>query len=526
MNSRELTNDRLGAKGEARFKELCEDAGLIANKAGRDMMGWDYIVESPLEGGNGLPIDKRPQGAVCRVQIKTIWAREDGRVSLSLSACELLAKTVDPALICTFVVNDDLEFLSASMIHIIDDKLARVLKRLRTASTEIDGKGLNEREITFSAEDAGESFKLTGADLRRRLSEICGSNAKAYREKKERQLDELGYDERGWRELKTTLRVSNHDEMVDFFLGKKPIELVDAQSFDKRFGMSVPTDEISIKEGARATIQLFPPDKIECRIRVRPAETKGSPAVFKGFVDAVPRTVPDEHQKMVFRTALFRIELSGKGAIEFSTMGEAINSSEMDLRGWSNAFRLLRYVGQGSILVEVSGTSSNSPQDEFRIKTSASQELEDDAAYLENIVAMASWLLGEAGVSELVLTRDEIEIAAPSIEMAYIQMATGRDETFSFTSQLVDDSPPARQTMILMGRLMIGRANLCFATKLGFSPTITGSQILWSETDAEPIRVREFDGTDEGFAKIGSSIMSQTRADGMMTIQIQDSVEE
>lgn len=526
MNSRELSNDRLGAKGEARFKELCEDAGLIANKAGRDMMGWDYLVEGPLKENDGLPLDKRAQGLVCRVQIKTIWAREDGRISLSLSACELLAKSVDPALICAFVVNDDLEFLSATMIHIIDDKLARVLKRLRTVSTEIDGKGLNEREITFGAEDAGEAFKLTGADLRRRLSEICGSDAKAYREKKERQLDELGYEEHGRYELKTTLRATSQEEIVDFFLGKRPIALVDAQSSDRRFGMSVPTDQISIEEGARATIQLFPVDKIECRIRVRPTETKGPPAVFKGFVDAVPRSVPDEHQKMVFRTALFRIEISGKGTIAFSTIGEAINLTEMDLPGWSHAFRLLRYVGQGSISVEISGTSSNSPLDEFRIKTVANQELEDDASYLENIVAMASWLMAEAGVGDVNLTRNEIEIAAPSIEMAYFQMATSRREMFSFTSQLGNESPPARQTMVLSGRLTIGKTNLCFVTKLGFSPTINGSQIVWGETDAEPIRVREFDGTDDGFTSIGTSSMSDTGADGLMTIQMQENDED
>ncbi len=56
--------DQIGAKGEARFQELCEDAGLVCNKSSRDMTGWDYIVEfafphdskSPLDSAKSLPI--------------------------------------------------------------------------------------------------------------------------------------------------------------------------------------------------------------------------------------------------------------------------------------------------------------------------------------------------------------------------------------------------------------------------------------------------------------------------------------
>ncbi|TCA32860.1 hypothetical protein E0H66_21485 [Rhizobium leguminosarum bv. viciae] len=518
--TRDLSNDRLGAKGEARFKELCEDAGLIANKAGRDMMGWDYLVESPLQEDDGLPLDKRTQGPVFRVQIKTIWAREGGRISLSLSACELLAKTTDPALICTFVVNDDLEFLSASVIHIIDDKLARVLKRLRTASVEIDGKGLNEREITFSTEDASEAFKLTGVGLRRRLSEICGSDPREYREKKQKQLSELGYEERGRHELKTTLRVSNQEEIIDFFLGKKPIELLDVHSIDNRFGVSIPTSDITIPEGGRATLQLFPQNHTACRIRIRPAETKGSPAVFKGFVDAVPPEISLDQHTIAFRSELFRIEINEKGRIGFSTIAGAIDSTKMDLESWSHAFRLLRYVGQGSIVVEVKGVSSGAPHHEFRINTPNNQELEDYAAYMENIAAMASWLTDASGVHDLLLTKDAIETAADRIEMAYSQMSDAECEKLSFAYTRSDMSPlPTQQTMILAGRLDIGETHLCFARKLNFTLAVEGSQVVWCETASEAIRLQEFDGTDAKFSAIGSFIMSEVGADGIMEIQ-------
>ena len=43
-----IGGDHLGAKGEARFSELCKDAQLICNKSNRDLTGWDFIVEFPF----------------------------------------------------------------------------------------------------------------------------------------------------------------------------------------------------------------------------------------------------------------------------------------------------------------------------------------------------------------------------------------------------------------------------------------------------------------------------------------------
>ncbi len=519
MESRKLTNDALGAKGEARFKELCEDAGLIANKAGRDMMGWDYIVERPLEGDDDLPLDRRVQGCVCRIQIKTIWERDAGRVSLSLSACEVLAKTADPALICTFVVNDELEFTSASLIHIFDDKLARVLKRLRVASTEVDGKGLNEREITFGTADAGEIFKLTGKALKARLAEICGADPKEYRQKKEKQLTDLGYEERARYELKTKFQVSSHEEIVDFLLGKKPIELLEAQSIDNRFGVPIPTSQISVKAGIRATLTLRPTSTVECRIRVRPAGGKGTPATFRGVVETAPfRQIPVEHQKIIFRTSLFHIEMGNK-QIAFSTDGNAINASILNLDEWGHVFRLIRYIGQGTLLVEIAGEAPNSPKQELTVNTPLNQELGDYGTYLENVASMASWLCSESGVLDLKLSKEQIEDAADTVEMAYLQMSGKIDEKLSFTSGVSDEGTmPPRLAMLLLGQLAIGQAHLCFAKLIDFTPSERGSEVTWTETRNTPVRLAEFDGTDAGFSDFGEKMVAETGADGTMLI--------
>jgi len=91
-----IPNDDLGEWGEAEFCKLCAAAGLVANKAIRDKMGWDFIVEAPPAASTPvLPLDQRPNGLGCRVQVKTHWRREDDRFEMTLSAAERLAKDRD-----------------------------------------------------------------------------------------------------------------------------------------------------------------------------------------------------------------------------------------------------------------------------------------------------------------------------------------------------------------------------------------------------------------------------------------------
>jgi hypothetical protein len=73
-----IGSDPLGAKGENRFQEICEDAGLICNKATRDRAGWDFIVEFQFDNGDkGSSLDSRTVPLSCHVQGKTLLAQND-----------------------------------------------------------------------------------------------------------------------------------------------------------------------------------------------------------------------------------------------------------------------------------------------------------------------------------------------------------------------------------------------------------------------------------------------------------------
>src|SRR5258706_3063393 len=124
---------QIGRIGERNFELLCERAGLFCNKSAVDVMGWDFIVEFPMQAaGQGLTLDQRPTNAI-RVQLKSTLARSSTRVRLTLSAIDRLAKDPHPAVIVVFRVKSDGEVQSGYLVHLIGDELARVLRRLRMA---------------------------------------------------------------------------------------------------------------------------------------------------------------------------------------------------------------------------------------------------------------------------------------------------------------------------------------------------------------------------------------------------------
>jgi hypothetical protein len=71
-----LESERIGLIGEQQFQLLCAQAGLLCNKSTVDVMGWDFIVEFPVERfGGRLTLDQRQARAV-RVQLKPVFGRQ------------------------------------------------------------------------------------------------------------------------------------------------------------------------------------------------------------------------------------------------------------------------------------------------------------------------------------------------------------------------------------------------------------------------------------------------------------------
>jgi hypothetical protein len=269
-----IPNDDLGEWGESQFRALCSAASLVANKAERDKMGWDFLVELPPEpSGDILPLDQRPDGLRCRVQVKTHWRRQDDRFEMTLSAAERLAKDPGPSFVVVLTAepgtgDDDPKLVDCHLVHLLDDNLERVLRPLRESAADPQAGSLVEQKISYSSSLAGEQLAPTGKALREALVRICGSDPQTYVANKGEQLKTLGYTT-GRYEIKATIKANNMDEFVEIMLGLRPTTVENLEGpYDTRFEVLVPVDHTPPED--TTTQLLVRPHPVDtCSIRVR-----------------------------------------------------------------------------------------------------------------------------------------------------------------------------------------------------------------------------------------------------------------
>jgi hypothetical protein len=117
------------------------------------------------------------------------------RFKMRLSAAERLAKEPKPAFVYVFKVGKDLNIASAHLVHMLDENLTRVLKRLRhEEATGTSPSRINRKYMWFQVSRCAQTIAPTGEAFRSAVLEYCGPDLDAYIEKKRKQLANLGFE--------------------------------------------------------------------------------------------------------------------------------------------------------------------------------------------------------------------------------------------------------------------------------------------------------------------------------------------
>jgi hypothetical protein len=222
MSTGKIRSDRVGNIGEGRFRELCELAGLNVSKPSPDMTGKDFHVEFPfLEPNGSHTLDTRPAALEFYAQVKTIVSPKT-RIVLSLSVAERLARDPKP----TFIVVVRLpaeskhgsipEYGDISLIHVYDDVLEAILKRLRQAHVAGSAK-LHKQNISFTIKSTN-FIEVNPLAIRARVEEYIGKSMIEYAKLKHKQILELGYEVNRF-ELNLQFEALPPGEFVDGLLG-------------------------------------------------------------------------------------------------------------------------------------------------------------------------------------------------------------------------------------------------------------------------------------------------------------------
>ena len=509
--TRELGNDELGEIGEDKFKSLCSLARLVASKSTQDKMGWDYIVEIPIADVHGKTLDQRRLGPSVRIQVKTIGKRDADRVTLSLSAAERLAKSSEPSFICALVADTDatgeVEIASASLIPMLDDNLARVLKRLRKAHADPLSKELNKLDITFSASGAGEGFAVTGAGLRAAIEAACGPDGEAHRAKKAKQFDELGY-EKGRFQLNVELRARSEQELSDAMIGLRSVELAKFESNDIRFGIPVPVNHL-YGEG-RLFKAVFKPLPIAMRtVRVRGMHG-GSPATFDCEIVIGPQFgVPAASHRLIVRGKLFSLEFRGEGTVTFAVDGAQVEQAERTLDEWIQFLRRRAHLAGGGAVFEIEGEMATD-RESVTITSSPDPGAQRRAEAMGEVLSQAKWVCDEAGVRSAPLSLADIIGAQPELELCSSRRTglPGQPMSFELDPALATEAHRSPLDTLFLIAVDLGVTRVACAAVVTYAGPADDGR-TWTETASRVARCSDIAQTDEAFRRFVQTVSRQ-----------------
>lgn len=407
MSVKQLNADELGEKGEARFREICADAKIICNPSSRDRTGWDFLVEFPFtEPTIDETFDKRTSPISCHFQVKTVWT-SSGRIKLRLSSAERLAKEPKPSFIYVFEVNNDLAFVDAYLIHVLDENLSKVLKRLRTEQAKFATK-INEKTITFDVAKSGRKIPPTGPGLLGGIKDCVSSGLNEYITTKKAQLSSLGFELRRY-QGKVKMRVGSHEEMVDAFLGLQEIEVSDFEMFEIRFGIKLPAHQEKFTAGK---MKISPNAVDTCNITVSDV-LPIKPATFLGemFLPAIPG-LPLNQMKFLIRSPFLQLGVSQRdGAVQVTFQLNDLTESFRCLAEWITYLRLMLIFSRGTGSITLRPSRTNNFPVPIPVPVSAELGLEKPEVYqflLKGFEA-ALHICDSAGVADRPVSFDQIE---------------------------------------------------------------------------------------------------------------------
>ncbi len=269
-----MSTSKVSKLGEKSLDTWASQADIDINKSIEDATGWDFVLEFPLDTEpsveSRLPLDKLPPALQCWVQVRSSNGTP-GKWDVKLSNWKRLIDTPLPAffLVCEFDNQDDCQ--RAYLVHIGENCIRRVLKRLREAGLEKDPK-LHKMWLHFKYEEADRLSSLSGRGLVEAIQRHVPGDLDGYFAWKKDLRESAGYEEGKFLAQAAILLPKEYasdplKHLVNFSLGLVPrIETKRVEFKDVRFGIEAP-ELTRISEGGFVTLKDRKPfDTVSVRI--------------------------------------------------------------------------------------------------------------------------------------------------------------------------------------------------------------------------------------------------------------------
>jgi hypothetical protein len=290
----------------------------------------------------------------------------------------------------------------------------------------------------------------------------------------------LGFETRP-HETKTKLVIENHEELVEFFLGLKTVEVTELRTFETRFGVKLPLHEPHFEKG---TMRLQPGRADECLITVR-ENALSTPAIFKGeiFVPAIPKLLKDQI-KFLVKTKLFQFLIDHR-RIALSMDKEA-GSSLFTIDDWINFLRMhVAFCnGIGSITI----TPSKLPSSSFPISKFTGNLDRTASTYLLKAFEGAQSLFRLAGAIEPMVQFEGVAtLASDIIELNKLFSGESDISPIGFTTECPEGAIlPVKSEMLFANFISIGGITLAYYRTTEMIADREADKLNWKSSSINP----------------------------------------
>jgi hypothetical protein len=226
----------LGTMGESTFNLWCADAGLYANGSKIDKTGWDFLVEFPFN--SKLDPDIVHKSAIeCRVQVKSTDDKK-GKIPITLSNLRRLITAHMPSFFVFFEFDGLSSAQRAFVVHIDENLIAKVLKRLHEIEQSDKDNRFNKRKMTIHYNDSHLLDNLDGNSLKALFLSHIGNDMSDYIERKKTYLSTTGFED-GYAQINfTTEGEENLRKLIDVSIGiEKSVKIKSFVGTKTRFGI-------------------------------------------------------------------------------------------------------------------------------------------------------------------------------------------------------------------------------------------------------------------------------------------------
>ena len=498
MQTRPLSSDELGEHGDAIFRTLCTKSGLVANKSERDRTGWDYRVEFPNSRLDAsIYADKRAVPLPFNVQVKTMW-RDKRNFSAPLLSMERLAKSLDPSFVIAIRMHEDTENSEVFLIHLVGPNLEKVLKRLTRESSK-NSAITNQKTITFTRDSTWRLLKPS-----ERLEDVVNETCRAYARSgsyslvKEKELREAGY---GPYPVTFHVKVQSksQEELIDGLLGLRPLELIEFEGREERFGFERP---YALGFSGPGTLHIEPLNGPACQIFFR-HHRYGTPVVRKGTAIASPFGPTTANFRMIVKSDPIQLDMNSSGT--FTLKVADLSGRRHPISTWIEIFAILEMMGSSEFCIEL---YTEDAKKLYGGAVNGALLSDGVTAGYQRVLALlkeAEELLGRIGQREMVFSINEILSSGPALRMCLdLVNVTGTH----FGARLDGLSRPVHDLLgntnlgILVDTLQIGPLGVTFAAV---------AEITMAEDARGPLLEGAI--ARQGFVEPSSSMPIETFAD-------------